>query len=273
MSSRNLLKIVCFAFALAIVAPASSFAQGRGKPSAESYYKKGKKAYTLGHFDDAIAEFEKAYEIEPEPIFIFNIAQSHKQNGNYQRALFFYRRYLQEAPGANDRAEVEEKMRALEAQLAEKSAAPKPISPPPTSATVNAPQPPEHAPSPLMSGPSSPPPVAAVPSNPGRGLIISGIVVGSAGVATIVGGILAGAHASSLHDDVTCTGCTFDSGKDSSSSTYRTLSYVAYGVGGAAVGTGAALLILGATAKDNAPVAFTPWFGAGTTGAAFNGRF
>jgi tetratricopeptide (TPR) repeat protein len=297
-SARSLLGIVCFAFAISMTSRVASSAQSETRNSAESHFLKGKKAYTLGRFDEAIAEFEKAYDADPAPIFIFNIAQSHKQNGNYQRALFFYRRYLQENPKAKDRAGVEERIRAMETRLADQTAsAPKPVAapppppppppdatvetsppapPPPTRPTVEASPPPAAAPPSTISIPSSPappPPMTPPSSKPSRGLVVAGVTVGSVGVAMLVGGILAGVHASRLHDEVTCAGCTFDSSKDGSSSRFRTLSYVAYAVGGTALTTGAVLTVVGTTAKNNASVAFTPWLAPDATGAAVAGRF
>jgi tetratricopeptide (TPR) repeat protein len=61
------------------------------------------KAYTLGHFPEAIEEFEKAYEMRSEPIFLYNIAQSHRQSNSPQRAIFFYRRYLEADPNVKNR--------------------------------------------------------------------------------------------------------------------------------------------------------------------------
>ncbi|MES1210667.1 MAG: tetratricopeptide repeat protein, partial [Pseudomonadota bacterium] len=64
-----------------------------------------------------IGDFEKAYDLDPSPIFLFNIAQSHRQLGNKERALFFYRRYLEQAPNAANRDDVERRMKDLQASL------------------------------------------------------------------------------------------------------------------------------------------------------------
>jgi tetratricopeptide (TPR) repeat protein len=59
-------------------------------------------AYDVGHFDKALRLFSQAYEIDPQPNLLFDIAQCHRQLGNAERAVFFYRRYLARAPeGAN----------------------------------------------------------------------------------------------------------------------------------------------------------------------------
>jgi hypothetical protein len=50
-------------------------------PTAKAQYDKGVVAYNLQKFDDAIAAFTRAYEIDPAPILLFNIAQSHWKKG------------------------------------------------------------------------------------------------------------------------------------------------------------------------------------------------
>ena len=85
--------------------------------TAKAYFDGGVRKYNLGHFQDAIADFEKAYNIDPAPILLFNIAQSHRQLGDKERALFFYRRYLEQAPNAANKGEVEQRMKDLTQSL------------------------------------------------------------------------------------------------------------------------------------------------------------
>ncbi len=101
----------------ACLAPAVALADGPTANTAQAHFDRGAKLYNLGHFQDAIADFEKAYELDPSPIFLFNIAQSHRQLGNKERALFFYRRYLEQAPNAANRDDVERRMKDLQASL------------------------------------------------------------------------------------------------------------------------------------------------------------
>jgi tetratricopeptide (TPR) repeat protein len=109
-------------------------------PEARSSFERGVKEYNLGHFEAAAAEFEKAYQLDPVPIFLFNMAQSFRQLGNVERALFFYRRYL-ESPDIPDRADVERRIAELETRReAEKKQAE--LAPPPAALTAPAPPPP-----------------------------------------------------------------------------------------------------------------------------------
>jgi tetratricopeptide (TPR) repeat protein len=81
---------------------------------ARERYEKGQAAYNLGRFDEAIAEFEKGYIAKPDPVFLFNIAQSYRQISNFDKAIFFYKRYLGTAKDAPNRADVEHRIVELE---------------------------------------------------------------------------------------------------------------------------------------------------------------
>ncbi len=110
--------------ALALVAllaiglgPARAQGQGPANEAAETQFEQGVKRYNLGRFAEAITAFERAYDADPAPILLFNIAQSHRQMGNKERALFFYRRYVEQAPDAPNRTEVEQRMKDLAQSL------------------------------------------------------------------------------------------------------------------------------------------------------------
>src|SRR5205814_1503712 len=79
-----------------LLAGASSAEAAPGKAEAKRHYRKGVTEYNLGHFQNAIAEFDKAYSLDPSPILLYDIAQSHRKLGNDREALFFFRRYLDE---------------------------------------------------------------------------------------------------------------------------------------------------------------------------------
>jgi tetratricopeptide (TPR) repeat protein len=264
-----------FAFAMGIVASRAGHAESRAKQSAEAHYNKGMTAYTLGRFPEAIEEFEKAYELRSEPIFLYNIAQSHRQNNNPQRAIFFYRRYIEAEPNAKNRPEIEKRIKDLESQLnaqKEQASAAPPSATAPAAATTTTPPPPAPIPvAPVEVVQSQP---AAAQPQAGRGLRIAGLVTAGVGVVGIGTGILFGVHATSLHDDSMPPGGTFDSSKYDSSKTYRTLEWVSIGVGAAAIGTGAVLYVLGHRAKSAEPqLTLAPLLAPGTGGAAVLGTF
>jgi tetratricopeptide (TPR) repeat protein len=64
------------------------------KAQARVKYTEGNEAYEQGDFRKALAAFNEAYQLAPLPGFLFNVAQCHRQLGAYERAAYFYRRYL-----------------------------------------------------------------------------------------------------------------------------------------------------------------------------------
>lgn len=57
-------------------------------------YTEGTEAYEHGDFHQALESFDAAYELAPLPGLLFDVAQCHRQLGAFERAAFFYRRYL-----------------------------------------------------------------------------------------------------------------------------------------------------------------------------------
>src|SRR4051812_47113433 len=109
------LRAVALAFVLA-AAPQVGFAQSKDDAKAQSldHYNKGKTHYDLGRFDEAIDEFQKAYELDQNPVYLFNIAQSYRQKGEPSRAIFFYKRFLSADPENPKRESVETRIKELE---------------------------------------------------------------------------------------------------------------------------------------------------------------
>jgi hypothetical protein len=62
--------------------------------SARAHYKKGLSAYALGRFKEAAAEYEAAFDLEPDSALLYNAAQAHRIAGDKERALLLYENYL-----------------------------------------------------------------------------------------------------------------------------------------------------------------------------------
>ncbi len=140
----------------------AAHASEAGKKAAKPHYEKGASEYNLGHFAEAISEFEKAYEQDPAPILLFNIAQAHRQSGNNERAAFFYRRYLEQDPNADNRADVEKRIKDLELVIQQQNDVKRR---PPTEVTDQDHHTASQAASP-PPGPVTPPPPASPPPQP-----------------------------------------------------------------------------------------------------------
>jgi len=91
MLKRPRIPFVC----AALLAPALAFAQPK---TADDYYKEGENQYNLGNFPAAIEAFKKGFELEPseskKAAYLYNVAQSYRQNKDCGNAQFFYKRYL-----------------------------------------------------------------------------------------------------------------------------------------------------------------------------------
>jgi len=84
---------------------------------ARTYYQDGTSAYNLGDFQKAIELYKAAYTVRPESVYLYNIAQAYRLDGNLAQALFFYKSYLRNAPDAVNRAEVERRIAELQAAV------------------------------------------------------------------------------------------------------------------------------------------------------------
>jgi hypothetical protein len=94
--------IVCIAL-LAVSVPAYAKDPPK-KPSAEQkeadrHFKSGVALFKEGKFKEALAEFERAYEIAPHPLVLYNIAGCYRELSNYGEAIRFYERFIKEGKG------------------------------------------------------------------------------------------------------------------------------------------------------------------------------
>ena len=101
-------------FSLAL-ASSPAFASD-GEAEARVHFQKGMAAFELGKFQEALAEYERAYELAPLAGFLFNIGQCHRNLGNHAKAIFSFRLYLRKKPEARNREAVETLISDLEAK-------------------------------------------------------------------------------------------------------------------------------------------------------------
>ncbi len=115
MIARIVPALVALSLGLALVlAPSTAAADDAATRSARRHFTKGEKLFALGRFDDALLQYEAAFEAKPLPGFLFNIAQCHRNLGNIDQAIFSYRKYLREQPDAENREAVERLIEELE---------------------------------------------------------------------------------------------------------------------------------------------------------------
>lgn len=126
MTVRPRSLVLACALLLVAVAPAMAQEPVGDKKKALELYDRAKVQYDLGHWKQAIDLWVQAYETFNAPEFLFNIGQAYRQDGNCDRALFFYRRYLASKPNAKLRGEVEGFIKEMEGKC---KAAPEPTGP------------------------------------------------------------------------------------------------------------------------------------------------
>jgi len=78
----------------------------------------GRRAFAREQWDDAIAAFEGAYQANPLPKYLFNIARCHQKAGDLGRASHYFERYVEAAPEAKDRRQVHAVAKMLRLKLA-----------------------------------------------------------------------------------------------------------------------------------------------------------
>lgn len=124
-----LLRVIC-TFCVTMLLARVASAEDPETRSAKRHFDRGQKLFTLGKFDEALDEYQKAYDASPLPDFLYNIGQCHRNLGDYEQAIFSFKRFLQLDPEAPNREKVEIIIDELEDKL-ERQGAKKRNEPPP----------------------------------------------------------------------------------------------------------------------------------------------
>jgi tetratricopeptide (TPR) repeat protein len=131
-----------------LVTAAAARAKEPVPPRVQELVKQMMVDYNTGDFQAALDKATEAYRLKSLPALLFNIGQFHKELHHWERAEFFFHRYLNERPDAPNRELVEKllaEVQQKEAETAAPAAAPTPApvivetAPPPPKATTPAP--------------------------------------------------------------------------------------------------------------------------------------
>jgi tetratricopeptide (TPR) repeat protein len=273
--------------------------------AARDHAQKATTFYKLAKYDDAIREFEAAYEAKTDPALLYNIAQCHRLAGREGDALRMYRNYLKDAPRGPYRAQAEQWIGTLEKAVAEHATPTAPpeasgsVAPPVETAPPNGPaEPPPNgaAAPPVMPGPGPYPPAQTTPEAPAGppastivlppaqppaspGHRTAGVVVASIGGAFVVGGVICGlvarAEAKKV-EDAAAAHDAFDPSAEKTGRNAQTAQWIGYGVGAAGLAVGVILIVMSHPAAETAPqsrVALAPLAGPGIGGALMRVAF
>ena len=100
---------------LVVLAAASSArAAGENVEQAKAYFKAGVDAYDQGKYEVALREFQHAHALSHSPALYFNMAGCEEHMDHFQAAGLLLRQYLIEKPDADDKANVELRIKSLE---------------------------------------------------------------------------------------------------------------------------------------------------------------
>ncbi|HVY40635.1 MAG TPA: tetratricopeptide repeat protein [Polyangia bacterium] len=272
--------------------PARAQLTPQQKQEIHQHYDRATRAYDLGKYPEAVDEYQKVYEIDGDPVMLYNIAQAYRLNDQPQDAIHFYRRYLQRSPEARNREDVERKIAAQEKVIEEKRKAAAAVQPPPVPATPKTTTP---KPAPVVIEPPPPPPPTPIittpqpvpepepPSNTQR--IIGWSMVG-AGVAADVVAVIEGLRAKSRGDSLTnmqdpTNPPPFNESLQSEGKTANIIAIVC-GIAGTAVAVAGGVVLItngSSSSSSDAPpsggstVSFTPWIGPRLAGGGVGLRF
>ena len=135
---RHLSRLFTLSLCISLLAPSLAWAAGSSDPTTESarrFYLSGTKHFDLTEYREALNDFKQAYRVKEDPVFLYNIAQCLRLLDEKKDALKFYRSYLNRAPEAPNRAEVEQRISTLQTEVDQAAAtsAPPPavVTPPP----------------------------------------------------------------------------------------------------------------------------------------------
>ena len=273
--------------------------------AAREHAQKATTFYKLAKYDDAIAEFEAAYEAKSDPALLYNIAQCHRLAGHDSEALRLYRNYLKDAPRGPYRAQAEQWIAALEKSAAERPAAPvtpatpetpppppidtapvnePPLTPPASGPVATPPTPPNPTPESPIGPPALPNSVTApvpppIQPAPATGHRTAGVVIASIGGAFVVGGVVCGlvarAEAKKV-EDAAAAHDAFDPAVEKTGRNAQTAQWIGYGIGAAGLAVGVILIATSPSSTEGAPqsrVALAPLAGPGLGGALMRVAF
>jgi tetratricopeptide (TPR) repeat protein len=120
-------------FAL-LAARASVAGEAAEERPGRALFERAESKFNVGRFDEALVDYQAAYDAEPLPAFLFNIGQCYRNMGNYERAQFFFRRYAALDPRSPNRPAADRLIAEMDRLAGEQPGvtAAEQASPPPT---------------------------------------------------------------------------------------------------------------------------------------------
>jgi tetratricopeptide (TPR) repeat protein len=92
-----------------------------GEQPGRVLFEQAEAKFNLGRFEEALVDYQAAYDVEPLPAFLFNIGQCYRNLGNYERAQFYFRRYTALDPRSPNRAAADHLIAEMDRLAAERA--------------------------------------------------------------------------------------------------------------------------------------------------------
>jgi tetratricopeptide (TPR) repeat protein len=118
---RAAIRLIAIAFSIACATPANAQPDdSQQRVEARRHYEAGLAHFNLREYKQAVDEFQAAYRLRPDPVFLYNLGQSYRLANDPEQALYFYRAYLRTSQDPPNRQEVEDRIAVLEKLMADK---------------------------------------------------------------------------------------------------------------------------------------------------------
>ena len=227
------------------VALATPYAVAAPQEEVDAIVAQAVEKFQAKEYEEAAALFEQAYEMSPEPNYLFNIGRVYEQAGNLEKAVEFYARFVKEPEVELGAREVAlERLRVLRGVIEETTEKPPDEDPPPDDGLGD---PTEDT---TQDGTPTDDTTDDEPKKP-NGMRIAGFVLLGVGAAAVgVGGGLGGVALG--HENDLNTLNTLETRDDAVTKGRRTalIADVLFGVGGAMLVTGVVLVAVSYAGKN-----------------------
>ena len=184
------------AILLSLLFAGAAFADAPNADRIRALNKEMQTQYDLGHYAEALKAAEELYQLKPTSGVLFNVAQCHRQLGEFKEAAHAYRLFLTKVePGSTEAVKAQELLGQVEEAQKQKEAALKaqPLETAPIKATPPAEWQKPAAPTPAVVYVPAPPP----PPSHKAAFVLGGTAV-TALAASVVLGVMSKSAASSL---------------------------------------------------------------------------
>jgi hypothetical protein len=246
-------------------------------PKALEHMSQGNRHYRVRDWDKAIEQYKAGALIEDAPIFLYNLAQSYRQAGKLEDAIWHYERFITRANPTGDlKTAIDGFIKDMRAELDKQKA----TNPTTTNTTPTTTTPTDGTP---ITGTTDTGPTFVDGKPAGMSTKRkAALAVGAVGLVAIGGGVFFGLRAKGFEKDADelcpmeacATQADVDEANDllDKGKSSALLSNISFGVGGAAL-VGAAILWFTGGPPSSSETAIAPSISPTHAGLAWTGRF